>query len=92
MTNTKLFAKLRTLIEDANNTDKKHIRKLRKVLRKLKDRQNALRDSLEDTDNPQERRKIEQEIEIITLQRSKGVEIYKQLKNARKLAKLATSD
>jgi rubrerythrin len=86
MTSTRLFAKLRALIEDTTNTDKKHIRKLRKVLRKLKDRQNTLRESLEETDNPQERRKIEQELEVLNLQRSKGAEVYKQLKQARKLA------
>ena len=87
MTNAELFAKLRTLIEDASNADKKHIKKLRKVLRKLKHRQNELRDSLEGTDNPKTRRKIEQEMEVLTLQRGKGVEIYKQLKQARKSAK-----
>ncbi len=87
MTNARLFAKLRTLIEDAHNADKKHIKKLRKVLRKLKDRQHELRDSLEDADNLQERRKIEQEMAVITLQRGKGVEIYKQAKKARKLDK-----
>jgi len=35
MTNARLFDKLRTLIEDARDADKKHIKKLRKVLRKL---------------------------------------------------------
>ena len=87
MTNAKLFAKLRTLIKEASNADKKHIKKLRKVLRKLKHRQNELRDSLEGTDNPKTRRKIEQEMEVLTLQRGKGVEIYKQLKQARQSAK-----
>jgi chromosome segregation ATPase len=84
MTNARLFDKLRTLIEDARDADKKHIKKLRKVLRKLKERQNELRDKLEDVDNPSERRKIEQEIAVISLQRGKGVEVYKQLKAARK--------
>ena len=87
MTNAELFAKLRTLIEDASNADKKHIKKLRKVLRKLKHRQNELRDSLEGTDNPKTRRKIEQEMEVLTGQRGKGVEIYKQHKQARQSAK-----
>jgi len=76
MTNARLFDKLRTLIEDARDADKKHIKKLRKVLRKLKERQNELRDKLGDVDNPSERRKIEQEIAVISLQRGKGVEVY----------------
>ena len=87
MTNARLFDKLRTLIEDARDADKKHIKKLRKVLRKLKERQNELRDKLEDVDNPSERRKIEQEIAVISLQRGKGVEVYRQLKAARKQRK-----
>jgi len=84
MTNARLFDKLRTLIEDTRDADKKHIKKLRKVLRKLKERQNELRDKLGDVDNPSERRKIEQEIAVISLQRGKGVEVYRQLKAARK--------
>ena len=91
MTNARLFAKLHALIDDATHADKKHIRKLRKVLRKLKGRQHDLRDSLEGTDNLPEQRKIEQGIEVITLQRSKGVEIYKQLKRARKSARQTKS-
>jgi chromosome segregation ATPase len=75
---------LRTLIEDARDADKKHIKKLRKVLRKLKERQNELRDKLETVDTQQERKKIEQEIAVISLQRGKGVEVYRQLKAARK--------
>jgi predicted nucleic acid-binding Zn-ribbon protein len=87
MTNARLFDKLRTLIEDARDVDKKHIKKLRKVLGKLKERQNELRDKLEDVDNPSERRKMEQEIAVISLQRGKGVEVYRQLKAARKQRK-----
>lgn len=87
MTNAKLFAKLRSLLEDATNADKKHIQKIRKVLRKLKDRQADLRDSLVDIESLPERQKIEQEIEVITLQRVKGLEVYRRLKNARKLAR-----
>jgi hypothetical protein len=89
MTNAELFAKLRSLIEDAKDADKKHIKKIRKVLRKLKDRQHKLRDCLGETDNAQDRLKMQQEIEIITLQRRKGAEVYKQLKLARKTAKQA---
>lgn len=87
MSNAKLFAKLRKLIEDANDPDKKHIKKLRKVLHKLKERQHELRDSLDGIDSAQERQRVEQEIEVITLQRRKGAEVYKQLKEIRKTAK-----
>ena len=91
MTNARLFDKLRTLIEDSRDADKKHIKKLHKVLRKLKERQNELRDKLETVDTPQERQKIEQEIAVISLQRGKGVEVYRQLKAARKKRKQGQS-
>ncbi|MEE4143465.1 MAG: hypothetical protein V2I26_01585 [Halieaceae bacterium] len=84
MTNARLFARLRTLLEDATDADKKHIKKLRKVLRKLKEHQNELREQLEDVESLPQRRKLEQEIAVISLQRGKGVEIYRQLKAARK--------
>ncbi len=87
MTNSKLFDKLRGLIEDQGNTDKKHIKKIRKVLRKLKERQRELKEQLDAAQNPQELRKIEQEIEVIKLQRSKGAAVYKQLKKDRKKRK-----
>lgn len=87
MTNARLFARLRTLIENATDADKKHIKKLRKVLRKLKEHQNELREQLEDVESLPQRRKLEQEIAVISLQRGKGVEIYRQLKEARKKRK-----
>jgi hypothetical protein len=80
MTNTKLFEKLRGLIENADSADKKHIKKIRKVLHKLKDRQRKLERSLEDIDSEHERQKVEQDIQVIQLQRQKGVEVYRQLK------------
>ena len=80
MTNTKLFEKLRGLIENADNADKKHIKKIRKVLHKLRDRQRKLEHSLEDIDSEHERQKVEQDIQVIQLQRQKGVEVYRQLK------------
>lgn len=87
MTSAKLFEKLRSLTEDAQNTDKKHIRKMRKVLRKLKDRRNELLAGLEQVETSQEKDKMLQEIAVIDLQRSKGVDVYKQLKQARKQTK-----
>ena len=80
MTNAKLFEKLRNLIERADDADKQHIKKIRKVLHKLKSRQRKLEADLEEIEGEHERQKIEQEIQVIQLQRQKGVEVYKQLK------------
>ena len=82
MTNAKLFEKLGTLLELGDDADKKHINKLRKVLQKLKKRQKELVASLNGAEGKHERRKIEQEIEVLKLQRNKGVKVYKRLKQA----------
>lgn len=91
MTNAKLFAKLRSLIERTDDADQKHIKKIRKVLHKLKSRQRKLETSLEKTEGEHERRKIKQEIQVIQLQRQKGVEVYKQLKQDLEIVKLEGS-
>lgn len=86
MKTAKLFSKLRALIEDPQDADKKHIKKIHKVLQKLKKHQHELRDRLDNVENAQERQRIEQEIEVITLQRRKGAEVYKKLRQERKKA------
>lgn len=83
MTNSKLLDKLRALTQNADNADKEHIKKLRKVLHKLKKRQHKLADDLKDLDSDHDRQKIEQEIKVLQLQRQKGAAVYKQLKKAR---------
>lgn len=87
MTNAKLFDKLRSLMAKADRADKKHIKKLRKVLHKLKDRQRELQEKLEKSESPQEQAKIQQEIEIIKLQRGKGAAVYQQVKQERQARK-----
>ena len=84
MTNEKLFEKLGSLLETSEDADKKHIKKLRKVLQKLKKSQKALQAGLDEVQDDHERRKIKQEIEVLKLQRKKGVKVYKALKQAAK--------
>ena len=87
MNNDKLFAKLRSLMETADNADKKHIKKLRKILHKLKDRQRELEERLEQSSSPDGQAKIRQEIDVIRLQRGKGAQVYQQIKAERKSRK-----
>jgi hypothetical protein len=82
MTNEKLLKKLGRLLETSEGADTKHIKKLRKVLRKLKIRQKELNARLEQVDGEHQRRKINQEIEVLKLQRKKGVAVYKSLKKS----------
>jgi hypothetical protein len=84
MTNSKLLDKLKALTKNADNADKEHIKKLHKVLKKLKKRQQKLAEDLKEVDNDSGRQNIEQEINVLRLQRQKGVEVYKQLKKERR--------
>lgn len=81
MRNEKLFEKLGNLLETSEKADKKHIKKLRKILLTLKENQKALRLDLHRAEEEHERRKILQEIEVLKLQRKKGVKVYKDLKS-----------
>lgn len=80
MKNEKLLDKLGGLLESSEKADAKHIKKLRKVLQKLKKRQQELAAKLENTEGEHDRRRINQEIEVLKLQRKKGAVVYKTLK------------
>ena len=82
MTNARLFEKLGKLLDIGADADKKHIKKLRKVLQKLKKNQKELVASLDQVKGEHERRNITQDIEVLKLQRKKGVKVYKELKQA----------
>ena len=84
MKNSKLLDKLKTLSKTADSANREHIKQLHKVLKKLKKRQKKLTESLSDVDNARDREKVEREINVLRLQREKGVELYKQLKSERK--------
>lgn len=83
MKRKKLLEKLNTLLGMGDSAEKEHIKKLRKVLKALKEKQATLQVKLENASGDHERRKIEQQIEVIRRQREKGVEVYKTMKEAR---------
>ena len=87
MTHEKLLERLGNLLETAEEADKKHIKKLRKVLQKLKKKQQELLISLGENDDESERRTIANKIQVIKLQRKKGAKVYKALKQAQAAAK-----
>ena len=92
MTHEKLLERLGNLLETAAEADKKHIKKLRKVLQKLKKKQQELLISLGENDDESERRTIANKIQVIKLQRKKGAKVYKALKQAQAAAKKAGFD
>jgi len=83
MKSQKLLKKLNKLTGLGEDADQKQIKKLRKVLRALKEKQETLKAGLETAEGEHERRKLRQQLEVIQQQRKKGVEVYKALKEAR---------
>ena len=59
------------------------------VAKKLKKKKSLLKAELEITESESRKRKIKQDIEVIDLQRSKGVAVYKELKRAKAEARAA---
>ena len=80
MTTSKLLEKLGALLATAKDADRKQIKQLHKVLKKLRHCQRELHDKLDIVEEEHERLKIKKEIEVIKLQRKKGVVVYRQIK------------
>ena len=83
MKSKKLLQKLNSLMGLNETADQAQVKQLREVLKSLKKRQDELKDKLESADAEQERRNLQQKIDVIQLQREKGVKVYKKLKEAR---------
>ena len=86
MTRKKLLRKLQNLLDNAGDADQKEIEKLHKIVKKLKHKQKSLQHSLEDATEEAEQRKLRQEIEVLKLQRKKGVALYRRLKGKDEVA------
>ena len=79
----KLLKKLNVLVGLGEDASKEEIRKLRKVLKALKEKQDELKAKLDTAEGEHERCKIKQQLEVIQQQRKRGVEVYQSLKEAR---------
>ena len=80
MKRKKLLKKLNAMLGKGEAADKAHVKKLRKVLKTLKEKQEDLKLELEQAEGEAERRKAQQKIDVIQRQREKGVEVYKEIK------------
>jgi uncharacterized protein YycO len=92
MTRKKLLKKLQSLLDKSDDAKKQDIKKLHKVVKELKQKQKHLEQRLEDTEDEKERSKLQQNIEVIKLQRKKGVTVYRHLKEGGSTGKLANPD
>ena len=80
MNKRKLLQKLQNLMDRSSDARDKDLKKLHKVVKELKHKQKSLKYRLEETSDPLERARLQKDIEVIELQRRKGVAVYRQLK------------
>lgn len=80
MTTGKLVERIRSLLADPPKKSK--LKKLRKTVRALKEKQKHLEKKLEKVSGKHERQRIEQKIKVLRKQRAKGCELYRTLKDA----------
>jgi len=78
MKTMKLVAKIQELLQRPAEETK--IRKLRKTIKALKDKQKELEHKLKRTHGKHDRQRLEQKIAVLKAQRLKGAEVYYRLK------------
>ena len=79
MKTTKLLKRIGAMLSQSPEATKR--RQLHKTIKELKRKQKDLEDRLKDADGKQERRHIQQKIDILRAQRRKGAALYKELKS-----------
>jgi hypothetical protein len=83
MKTAKLLDKLGRLIESPEELDKQRLKKLRKLVQELKDKQKKLEKELQEEDDEETRHRIQRSIEVVRTQRKKGAAVYKEIKQPR---------
>lgn len=59
---------------------------IKKVLKKLKNKRNDLRERIDIANDPNERERLQKKLDVLTAQRQKGLQLLKKLKDAHKLS------
>lgn len=80
MKTTKLLDKLGRLVESPEALGRERLKKLRKVVHELKDKQKKLEKELRKETDEEVRHNLQRSIEVVRTQRKKGAAVYKALK------------
>lgn len=80
----KLLRKLNRILSAEQKVQFEKYSSLKKVLKSLRTEKKRLASELETTTDEQEREAIATRLEVISVQRKKGLELLKELKNQRK--------
>jgi len=80
MNKKKLLKKLQEFFDADQQEKVKHIRQIKKVLKKLKEKERNIQQKLELCDDAGKAIELQKELDIIYAQRMKGVKIVKEIK------------
>lgn len=70
----KLLNKLNDMLDPAVEKRKKHRKKLKSILKDLKEKETALKEKLADTEDSRKLDRLQKELDIVHAQRMKGIE------------------
>ncbi|MFU8789789.1 MAG: hypothetical protein ACNA7G_12220 [Methylobacter sp.] len=80
----KLLHQLQAFFDTDKHKKRQHIEALKKILLKLKKKERKIARSLSQADEPCLIKQYQTELEIIRLQRKKGIDVLQQLKQRKK--------
>jgi hypothetical protein len=80
MNKEKLLRKLQAFFDPTEKRQKHHIEELKKILKKLKKKEKQIKAKREQADDDCLKKLYQTELEIIRLQRKKGIDVLQQLK------------
>lgn len=80
----KLLHKLEAFFDIDKHKKRQHIEELKKILLKLKKKERKITHALQQTDEDCLKKHYQTELEIIRVQRKKGIAVLQQLKERRK--------
>lgn len=81
----KLFHKLQAFFDTEKHRNWRHIQELKKILLKLKKKERRITQALQKADDDCLTRHYQTELEIIRVQRKKGIEVLHHLKKQNKV-------
>jgi hypothetical protein len=80
MKTSKLLKKTEAIFEAKKSKQRKKVDSLKELLGALKKKKRKLHEKIEQSDDPDEKAKIQNELAVIRAQRHKGLELLKQIK------------
>jgi len=81
---TKLLEKLKRYLGAEQRAQLAKYNSIKRVLKKLKKKENALKDKLKKEQDESTLKQLKKEMDVLSAQRKKGVKMLKELKEARK--------